>query len=57
MLTGVGCIAIICTLKWALREMARFYLENPIKDNRIVISLDDFNLREACLFVFETVNL
>lgn len=37
--------------------MARFYSENPIKDNRIVISLDDFNLREACLFVFETVNL
>lgn len=37
--------------------MARFYLEIPIKDNKIVISLDDFNLREACLFVFETVNL
>lgn len=38
-------------------EMVRFYLEIFIKDNKIVIFLDDFNLCEVCLFVFEMVNL
>lgn len=38
-------------------EMVRFYLEIFIKDNKIVIFLDDFNLCEVCLFLFEMVNL